>query len=259
MPYALVTGATKGIGKAIAEELAQRKIDVLLIARSIDLLQQLAEQLSETYGIQTNYFAIDLSQPNAARKVFDWCNAQSYAVNILINNAGFGLCGVFEKYSLEEHLEMTQLNMNVPLQLTYLFLPQLKLQSKSYIMNIASSAAYQAVPGLNLYAASKAFILSFSRGLQHELKGTNVSVTVVSPGPTDTDFLIRANINNERTLKLFEMFNMPAQKVASIAVNAMFKKRLEVITGWVSKLNAFFVWILPKNVVEKSAAWIYRV
>src|ERR1019366_8019829 len=125
MSIALITGASKGIGKAIAKELAIKKIDVLLIARSSELLQQIANDLSETYGIHADHFGIDLSEPHAAEKILAWCNEKKCAVNILVNNAGYGLSGSFEKYTAKEQTEMMQVNMNVPVELCSLFLPML--------------------------------------------------------------------------------------------------------------------------------------
>lgn len=163
MNYALITGASKGIGKAIAEELASRKINVLLVARNGQLLQQNVIDIEKKYGVTAKHLAIDLAEKNAAQQVFDWCVHNNYLVNILINNAGYGLSGAIEKYPLQEHNAMMQVNMNVVVDLTYLFLPMLK-QQPSFIVNISSGAAYQAIPGLNIYAATKAFALSVSRG-----------------------------------------------------------------------------------------------
>src|SRR5579871_6799972 len=187
MAYALITGASKGIGKAIAGELASRKFDLLLVARSEGLLQQVAKDISGKHKVSVDFFSVDLSSPNAAQKVFDWCNQKKYSIEILVNNAGYGLSGLFEKYSVDENTNMMHVNMLAPVQLCQLFLPMLKQQNKSYILNIASSAAYQAVPYLSVYAASKAFMLSYSRGLRQELKNTSVSITAISPGSTDTD------------------------------------------------------------------------
>lgn len=255
--YALITGASKGIGFAIAEELAKKGNNVLLIARSENLLKKAAMQIQDLYKVQADYLAIDLTEEKAAQKIVDWCNEKKYSINILVNNAGYGLSGSFENYSLGEHTNMMQLNMNVPVELTYLLLPQLKQQQQAYIMNVASGAAYQAVPGLNIYAASKAFILSFSRGLKYELKNTSISVTAVSPGATETDFPNRAKVTSAKAQKMAVKFNMQPKEVASIAVNGMLAKKAEVVTGFVNKLAVFFAWLLPKTVLEKSAASIY--
>lgn len=257
MAYALITGASKGIGKAIAQQLAARKIDLLLIARSAEKLEQVAKELSEKYGVKTVFMAIDLSEENAAQTIFNWCLENNYTVNILVNNAGYGLSGNFDKYTLAENQNMLRLNMLTPVALTQLFLPQLLSQPKAYILNTASSAAYQSVPGLSLYAASKAFLLSFSRGLHQELKHKTVSVTCVSPGATDTDFVVRAQLG-AKGLKAANQVNMTPEAVAKIAVKAMFNKKPEVIVGTINKLGAFLSWLLPKVLVERSAMSIYK-
>jgi len=257
MQYALITGASKGIGKAIAEELARRGFNVLLVARSGDLLVQTAGELAARYKITADWLALDLSLADAPQQVYDWCKNKGYTVQILVNNAGYGLSGSFEKYNTAQHLNMMHLNMDTLVATTHLFLPDLRRQSRAYILNIASSAAYQAVPRLSLYAATKAFVLSFSRGLHQELRGSSVSVTVISPGATDTDFPNRAQLG-EKGMKAAEKFNMSPQVVASLAVKAMLAGKAEVIAGMVNKVGAFMAWLLPKGVVERTAMKIYE-
>ncbi|MHA4811112.1 SDR family NAD(P)-dependent oxidoreductase [Flavitalea flava] len=256
MDYALITGASKGIGKAIAEELGARGFNILLVARSGDLLQQVTGEITSRYRIKADFLALDLSAADAGQRVFDWCKDKQYSVRVLVNNAGYGLSGPFEKYPLSDHLNMMQLNMTTLVSLTRLFLPELSKGPKGYIMNIASSAAYQAVPKLSLYAATKSFVLAFSRGLHQELHGGPVSVTCVSPGSTDTDFPSRAQIG-EKGLKAARKLNMTPSAVASIAVKAMLAGRAEVITGFVNKLGAAMAWLLPKTLVERTAMKIY--
>lgn len=256
MHYALVTGASKGIGKAIAEELAARKNNLLLIARSEPLLKEIARDLAGKYGVQTAYLAVDLAAPNAVEQVIQWLQQNNYAVNVLVNNAGYGLSGDFDTYSAEEHAAMMQVNMTVPVMLTRSLLPELKKQ-KSYILNIASSAAYQSVPGLSLYAATKAFLLNFTRGLAYELKNTSVSATAISPGGTDTDFANRAQVS-AKAVKAGQKLNMTPQAVARIAVKAMYAGKTEVITGLVNKVGAALAWLLPKKLTESTAAGLYK-
>jgi hypothetical protein len=258
MSRALITGASKGIGKAIAWELAsQKKCNLLLIARSEGLLKETAKALSETFGIEVDYLAIDLAAHGAARKVLEWTSQKTYQIDILVNNAGYGLSGPFDKYSLEENTQMMEVNMVVPVQLCQLFLPMLQSRPKSYILNIASSAAYQAVPYLSVYAATKSFILSYSRGLRQELRHSGVSVTAISPGSTDTDFVVRAQIG-PKGVKTAQKVNMTAQAVALIAVKSMFAGKAEVITGLINKVGAFMVWLMPKALVEKTAMKLYE-
>ncbi|MEO7264543.1 MAG: SDR family oxidoreductase [Ferruginibacter sp.] len=258
MNYALITGASKGIGKSIAIELAKRKYPVLLVARSENELELTAREIHEAYGVATDYLACDLSKENAAIEIFNWCAEKKYRVQVLVNNAGYGYAGKFENYNLEAYNEMMQVNMNALIGLCHVFIPTLKSFDESYILNIASSAAYQATPGLAVYSASKAFVLSFSRALHRELAHTNLSVSCVCPGGTDTNFASRAQVGN-KALKLAARVNMTPAAVAKIAVHKMFKKQPEIITGTINKLGAFFAWLLPKKLVEKSAASIYEV
>lgn len=257
MEYALITGASKGIGKAIATGLAARGFNVLLAARSEELLSQLATRITTLYPVQADWLAVDLSTAEAPQTVFDWCRAKGYSLTVLVNNAGYGLSGPFERYSSEQHLNMMQLNMSTPVALTRLFLPDLRNRPKAYILNIASSAAYQAVPGLSTYAATKAFVLAFSRGLHQELHKTGVSVTCVSPGATDTDFPNRAQIG-AKGMAAAQKFNMSPEAVAAMAIRAMFAGRSEVITGLVNKVGATLAWLLPKALVERTAGKIYE-
>jgi short-subunit dehydrogenase len=256
MPFALITGGGKGIGKCIATELAKRNYPVLLVARDEKSLQEHATTLSNTYGIVSHYLALDLSKVGATQTLMEWIVSNNFNVGILVNNAGYGLSGPFSKYNANDHLEMMRVNMEVPVALTAALLPMLTINAPSYILNIASSAAYQAVPGLTAYAASKSFVLSFSRGLRHELKNTGVNVTAVSPGSTDTNFANRADVG-PKALKTAEKVNMTPEAVAAIAVTALFNKKPEVITGFVNQLGAFLVWLLPKKLAESIAASLY--
>jgi short-subunit dehydrogenase len=257
MPYALITGASKGIGKSIALELAKKNYDILLIARSPDLLQLAAEEIRSSFKVKVNYLSADLSEITAPQKIFDWCNKNQYPVSVLVNNAGFGLSGPFENHSVEETTGLIQVNVVCPTILCRLFIPMLKLNAQSYILNICSSSAYQAVPLLNVYASTKAYIRRFTRALRHELAHTGISVTCLSPGPTDTDWAHSANIS-KKAMKVADKLNMSPQKVASVAVNAMLKKKAEVIVGFINKLGAFLAWILPDSFVEKNASRLYK-
>jgi uncharacterized protein len=255
MPFALITGASKGIGKAIALELASRKQDLILVARSAQQLEELAV-VARGMGVRAEIMTSDLSEKDASQKLLEWCQQKGLEVDVLVNNAGYGLSGPFNSHPLSDHQNMMQLNMNALVDLSYLFLPMLKV-NKGYIMNIASSAAYQAVPFLSVYAASKSFVLQFSRGLSVELAGTGVSVTCVSPGATDTNFVDRAQIG-QKGLDLAKKFNMTPEDVAKMAVNGMFRRKTEVITGMVNKLGAALAWLLPKKMIEKTSAKIYQ-
>lgn len=257
MPYALVTGASRGIGLAIADELARQKFDLVLVARSAAVLAQESQRLAEAHGVQVRFLAVDLAQPGAAQQVLDWCQENSYPIQLLVNNAGYGLSGPFENHSLADHLNMLAVNNTALVELCYLFLPQLRQQSRAYILNIGSSAAYQAIPRLSLYAASKSLVLQFSRGLAQELKRSSVTVTCVCPGATDTGFVDRAQIG-EKGRKAARRVNMTPAEVARQAVNATLAGRPEVVTGTLNKVGKLIAWLLPKGIVEQTAGSIYE-
>ncbi len=257
LEYALITGASKGIGKSIACGLAREKYNLLLLARSEALLKVVSQELQSAYGIEVHYLACDLTVPNAAQTVTSWCTDNKYDVSILVNNAGYGLWGKFENLDACSQSNMMQLNMRFPVELIAHLLPSMKKLPCAYILNIASTAAYQAVPTMSVYSASKTFLLAFSRGLSYELHKTNVSVTAVSPGVTRSDFMERANMSDELK-KTAEKFIMESDTVANIAIKAMFAKKTEVVTGALNKIGAWINRILPKSLMEKSAASIYE-
>ena len=256
MPYALITGASGGIGFCMAEELAQRKIDVILIARSQDKLSLACEELKKKYGIRAEYLSLDLSKQDAVPTLLDWLKEKSFEVNILINNAGYGIWGTVESTPWNALSNMMQLNMNVVAQLCSGLIPELKKHSQSYIMNVASTASYQAVPTLATYAASKAFVVLFTRGLRLELLGTAISVTCLSPGATSTNFIDRAGMESMK--EKAEKFSMKPNEVAHIAINGMFKKKAEILPGFTNWISVQLTYLIPKGIPEKIAASLYK-
>jgi short-subunit dehydrogenase len=256
-PYALITGASKGIGKSIASELAKQGHPLLLVARSGEELKVLSDDLQIKYGISTAVLPIDLSINGASQKVTDWIKFNHYPVGILVNNAGYGVWGDFSQSALSDQLGMMQLNMNVVVELSHLLIPILSQEKQAYILNISSTAAYQAVPTLAVYSATKAFVLSFTRALRFELAQTSTSVTCFSPGPVDTGFAARAGLSALN--KMAEKFNMQPDEVAKMAVKAMFSKKSEVIPGFTNIISVYANRVLPKAFIEKMAAGIYKI
>ena len=254
--YAVVTGASKGIGKAIAIELAKKRFNLLLIARSNDELSKLSSKIITEYGVDVKFLATDLSMSGAPKSVFDWISDNGYGVNVLVNNAGYGIWGRFEALSLADQLEMCNLNMATLSALCHLLLPALHKEKQAYILNVSSTAAYQAVPTLAIYSATKAFVLSFSRALRFELKDSSVSVSCISPGPVDTGFAQRAGL--DAFSKMAEKFNMQAEDVAKMAVGGMLNKKSEIIPGFTNLISVYANRILPKSFIEKMAAGIYK-
>lgn len=254
--YALITGASKGIGKSIAQLLARSGYNVLLVARSEANLEQLSQSIRTNDKVEALYMAIDLSVDGASKKVADWCKSLSVPLTILVNNAGYGLWGRFEDVDLDRQINMLKLNINTVIELTYYLLPLLKEQQQSYILNVSSTAAYQAVPTLDLYSASKSFVLSFSRALRYELKDTPVSVSCLCPGPTDTEFAQRAGM--DAIADLAEKFNMPPGVVAKAGLKGLFNKKAEIVPGFLNKLTAFAARHAPKSFVERISAALYK-
>jgi uncharacterized protein len=256
MSYALITGASKGLGKSMAAEMAARKYDLLLVARSGEELAKVASELAASHGIQVHYLPIDLSHPEAPEQVYKWCTDNNYQVSVLINNAGYAVWGYFDKLTLQQQSGMLTVNMNTPVALCHLFLPMLLQQPKAYILNVGSTAAYQAVRTVSLYAASKAFVLFFTRGLRLELKDTGVSVTCVCPGPVNTNFLERAGMEELRATA--EKFGMHPDAVAKIAIKGMFRRKAEIIPGAINAVSAFMTRLLPKSTIETIAGGLYK-
>jgi uncharacterized protein len=254
--YAIITGASKGIGKCIAFELAKRGYNLVLVARSADLLTEVKNEIENQFKVSIETLALDLSENDSSQKLLAFCEAKRLNIKVLVNNAGYGLSGKIDKYSVTDNSNMIQLNILSLTQNIQTFLPILEKNAPAYILNVASTAAYQAVPGLAIYSATKSYVLSLSRALHHELKDRNISVTALSPGATATEFSDRAQIS-EKGLKAAEKINMTPEEVAKIGVEALFAKKPEVITGILNKIGAFGTWLLPKSISEKIAGSIY--
>jgi len=256
MKYALVTGAAKGIGKSIAIELAAREYGLLLIDIDKEQLDVTARKIQGDYNIPVEVFGTDLSHNESAQQIFSWTSSWHNQLQLLVNNAAFGLNGAFEKLSLPEQLDIVNVNIKAVVALCHLFIPVLKNQNKAYILNIGSNAGYQPVPYLTMYAASKAFIISFTRGLRYELRRSNIHVSCVSPGSTDTHFVDRAGMG-ESIRKTATRYNMTPEAVAKIAVDAVFKRKAEAITGASTRLGIALSWLAPKSWAEKFGADIF--
>ncbi|SDY17482.1 SDR family NAD(P)-dependent oxidoreductase [Hymenobacter psychrophilus] len=256
MKTALVTGGSRGIGRALALELARRGYDLLLTARSAADLEKVAAEARQL-GREAHLLPLDLAGPNAAATLATWVQAQPGELTVLVNNAGYGIWGRFEELPLDGQLNMLQLNMQLPITLTHLLLPTLHCAKKAYILNVASTAAYQAVPTFTLYAASKAFLLSFSRGLRYELRETGVSVCCLSPGSTDTSFTDRAGMGPELQATANRVSMLP-EPVAQAGIQALLAGEAEVIPGALNKVSATLTRFVPKSLTERIAAGIYE-
>lgn len=258
MSYAIVTGASKGIGFHIAERLAARGFDLLLIARSESDLKLAADAINAKHAVTVEWLATDLCQRESPKRILDFVNARNLPVRILVNNAGYGVWGDFESASLEQLVDMMEINTISMVQLTHLLLPVLQQGKPAHILNIASTAAYQAVPSLTCYAGSKSFVVLFSRGLDYELRKKGVSVTCFSPGPTRTNFNQRAGISSPSVLRRAERFGMDTEYVSDLAVKAMFNRKKEVVPGLFNRISSLSTYFVPKWLTERVAAGLYR-
>ncbi|HKD19239.1 MAG TPA: SDR family oxidoreductase [Thermoanaerobaculia bacterium] len=188
MPTALVTGATSGIGLELATLLARDGHDVALVARTTERLDVVARGLSEEFGVRTTVLPSDLARPEAPAEIFRELEARGIAVDVLVNDAGFGILGRFSATPLELDLGMIQVNIAALTELTHRALPGMLERRRGRILNLASTAAFQPGPLMAVYYATKAYVLSFSEALANELSGTGVTVTALCPGPTITEF-----------------------------------------------------------------------
>lgn len=242
MNYTLITGASKGIGRALAQQFARFNCNLFLTARSREPLDELAASLREEYRIRVEVLAIDLLAEGAAETLFRHCVEQKIKVRILVNNAGMGLWDYFEEARLDDLLRMMQLNQQVLVELCHRFLPMLKELPEAHILNVSSTAAFQPFPGFSVYSASKAFVYSFSQSLRYELK-QDVNVTCLCPGPTDTAFFSNAGFKHR--LDTAEGIKMSVEEVAQKAVEGLLAKKAVLIPGFSNKLGGFFSKLLP--------------
>ncbi|MGB3495096.1 MAG: SDR family oxidoreductase [Elainellaceae cyanobacterium] len=194
---ALITGASSGIGLAFAEQLAQQHKDLVLTARSADKLDALAQRLTQDYGIKAWAFPCDLVEPDAATRIAEAIAGWGLTIDLLVNNAGFGEYGAFDTCARDRHLNMIQLNIAALVDLTYQFLPGMRARQSGAIVNVSSIAGFQPMPYLATYAATKAFVLSFSESLWAEAQADKVQVVALCPGPTETSFFKEAKFPTE--------------------------------------------------------------
>ncbi|MDQ3537142.1 MAG: SDR family oxidoreductase [Bacteroidota bacterium] len=255
MNFTLITGASKGIGKALAEAFANRGQNLILIARTEKTLREVASDIEDRYNVTAVFLAKDLNEENAAHSIFNWCKEHKYTVNILVNNAGFGLHGYFHKMKEEELLKILNLNINSIILLSHLFIPELKKVKNSHILNVSSTAAFQPVPYLNLYAATKAFLNSFSGALREEVQEYGINVSCLAPGPTDSDFFNKSGVENDIDLSTVKM---KPEEVAEIGVEGMFNKKALIVPGISNKFGAFFSKRISSTPIVKLIGKLFK-
>ena len=248
---ALITGGSGGIGLEIAKVLARTGFDLALVARHRDSLEAAAGQIEGKYEVKAHVFAADLRRREAPQAIFDFLRNENIPVEILINNAGFGLGGEFAETAIQRELEMIQVNIAALTHLTKLFLPAMIKAKSGRILNLASTAAFQPGPLMAVYYATKAYVLSFSEALAEELRNSGVTVTALCPGATRTDFASTAHVSDSRLFTLFGIDD--AASVAEYGVSAMMHGRRVAIPGFKNKLVAQANRFSPRSVTVKVA------
>lgn len=246
MNTTLITGASSGIGAAFARKLAKRGRNVLLVARSEDKLIALCNEIGRTSGIRAQYIVMDLTEPDAAARLVEEIAKRDLTIDMLINNAGFGSMGDFEKLDRASELEMIELNVTALVDLTHRFLGPMRARRQGTIINVASTAAFQAVPFMATYAATKAFVLSFSQALWEENRPHGVHVLALCPGVTDTNFFAASKIDRPpmRTVQTPE-------EVVDAALRGLARRKSIVIAGWANWLTVEIQRVVPRSLVAK--------
>ncbi|MEJ2163204.1 MAG: SDR family NAD(P)-dependent oxidoreductase [Robiginitalea sp.] len=251
--YALITGASLGIGREIAREFARRKINTLLVALDTPDLYNLREDLRKNYEIQSECYSADLTDPAAATAIHNWCHQNAYKVKYLINNAGFGESGFFEKVPLGRYYQMIDLNNKAYIALIHQFLPELKELGESYIMNTSSMEATLPLPYKAVYTGTKNFVYFFSLALSEEVRKFGVKVSILCPGPV---------LTNEEGLKRIESQGKKARlmmlhpdEVANTAIKHMLNGKLVIHPGkmnwWITKTHRLIPTSIKMRLLEK--------
>ena len=247
-PYALVAGGSKGIGYAIAEALASRKYNLVLIARHWDSLLTAKTKLESAYHVRVHLLSYDLSKESSAAEIAQWCMERKLPLKMLCNVAGFGGSKDYLSLSLDSLRYMVRLNVESPMALTLLLLPLLEQNAPSHILNVASMAGFALIPVKNMYSSTKSAVVFFSYALRYQLQEKNISVSCLSPGPVFT----KPEVIKDTKEKLgwFGMqMAVPPKKVGEIAVRQTLKGKLIIVPGMLAKLSATLIRVLPRRMV----------
>jgi len=251
--WALVTGASAGIGKALAQELARGGTNLVLTARRQDRLEALAAELSAKHHIQAETFAADLAQPTAAEAIFQFTQQKGLAISVLINNAGFGQYGEFHTTEMDRLVEMVQVNCTAAIQLTRLYLPEMVARRSGDVLIVASTASFQAVPYISTYAATKVFDLYLAEGLAEEMQPYGVRVCALCPGTTTSEFHELAGHPAHSKGR-----EQSAESVARNGLEALAAGQSYVISGLGNYLGAHGERLVPRRFVTRIAAKMFR-
>jgi len=251
---ALITGASAGIGFEFAKLFAKEKYNLVITARNEAKLNKLADELKNNHNVNVKVLPKDLSKQNAGKEIFDELKNKNINIDILINNAGFGVFDNYWDVKLQDEQNMLKVNIIALTELTNLFAKDMVNRSGGKILNLASTAAFQPGPTMAGYYASKAFVLSYSQAVDFELRKKGVQVSTLCPGPTITEFQIRAKMDRTNLFK--KGFTMNAEEVAQIGYNGLMKGKSVIIAGTINKITAMSSKINPVKVSMKIVNWL---
>ena len=253
---ALITGASKGIGKELALIFAQNNTNLVLVARSSEILNQFKEHLVSSYSISVLTIVKDLCSPSSVEEMFNEIKENNIDIDYLVNNAGFGDYGSFASTPWETYEQMISLNVTTLTHLSHVFITDWKGRKPGRILNIASTAAFQPGPMMAVYFATKSFVLNLSEAIGRELKNDNITVTTLCPGPTHTSFGEVSNINASDVVKSVKIAT--AKDVAALGYKSMMKGRATVIHGSINKLAPFVIRFLPRKWITNLSERVMR-
>ncbi len=254
MKTTLITGASSGIGESFARRLAARGDNLLLVARSENKLASLCNELGRASNINAQYVVSDLTERDAPQLLFEETNRRKLEIELLINNAGFGSVGDFNQLEIERELQMIDLNITALVALTHLYLQPMRERKSGAIINVASTAAFQPVPYMTTYAATKAFVLSFSEGLWEENRAHNIKVLALCPGVTETNFFAAARMGEKPPMRVAQT----PEQVVETALQGLKRNDSHIISGWTNFLTTQSERLFPRSLITRMAGRMMR-
>jgi uncharacterized protein len=254
MNYTLITGASSGIGEAFARRLAQEKHNLVLVARSEEKLRELCEELTTKHQVTCRYFAIDLLEFEADVELFDKTEKDGLEIDWLINNAGFGSSGDFADLDLERELEIIDLNISALVALTHRYLQKMRERKRGTIINVSSAAGFQPIPFMATYAASKAFVSSFTEAIAEENRPLGIRILALCPGSTKTNFFAASNIERPIQVK----GQQTVEDVVETAMRAIAGNKTKVVSGWANYIGSIAGTLVPNSLSSRVMAKALR-
>ena len=257
--YAIITGASEGIGLEFAKVLAGQKYNLILVARREELLKKIAEHISSLNNIDCKYIALDLSKTDSADVLFDFIDRNNISANFLVNNAGMLQNGFFSDLSWNKQYEMITLNISTLSKLAYLFIHYLKREHRpGYLLNVASLAGWIPIPNQNVYAATKAYVVAFSLALANEINasGQKLVVSTLCPGFTDTKMM--NNPEQGGVLRISESLMLSAEQVAKLGIRGCLNGKRIIMPGFMNKLTSALTHLFSKSFLSRNVGAFYR-